>query len=210
MGGYADDFGPDGSGDTPDEAFEMWLSANPFTVPRSGFERWGQAGDRSVYTYSSAGRIKVVVVISPRFSEFVGGEPFTIEELRTCEPAEYGPAVDLGPSTRVWTHEITGEIISDIAGPDHCGWESARMLHVEIAGAPVRQYLRDPHGVFAGVDLLDTYTEGVELPDGASFSGYRTDDGLELWFTAQDRAAYVVTPEGVERWPRARELIGCR
>lgn len=57
--------------------------------------------------------------------------------------------------------------------------------------------------------LLETYAEGVELPEDATFSGYRTADGLEQWFTPEDRAAYVVTPDGVERWPRTGEPIGC-
>ena len=72
------------------------------------------------------------------------------------------------------------------------------------------QYVRDPEGVIAALPgLLDSYAEGVALPDDAIDSGYRTDDGLELWFTESDRAAYVVTPAGVERWPRADPPIGC-
>lgn len=209
MGGRADDFGPSGFGDTADEAFEAWRVENFFTIPRDGYELWGRVGDRSVYTYASAGRIKVVVVISPRFNEFVGGEGFTVEELRTCDPAEYGGEVDMGEATTVWTHETTGEILTDIRGPDHCGWQTARMLHVELDGVPVRQYIRDPLGVFHDARLLDTYAEHVEMPSDAAPSGYRTADGRALWFTESDRAAYVVTPEGVERWPRAEELIGC-
>lgn len=34
-------------------------------------------------------------------------------------------------------------------------------------------------------------------------------EGFELWFTEADTAADVVTPGGVERWPRAFEPIGC-
>jgi hypothetical protein len=79
----------------------------------------------------------------------------------------------------------------------------------EADGSFGRQYLRDPFGAFAGVRLLDAYDGDADLPDDASFSGYRSADGLELWFTDEDRAAYVVTPDGVERWPRAEEPIGC-
>lgn len=141
----------------------------------------------------------------------VGGASFTIEEMRTCDPSEYGAMVDLGPHQRVWAHEETGEVLTDIAGPGHCGWESARMLHLSNEdGTLAKQYLRDPLGVFDDVPaLLDTYAEGVELLADATFSGYQTVDGLELWFTPDDRAAYVVTPDGVERWPRADEPIGC-
>ena len=210
MGGYADDFGPVGAGPTADEAFESWRETNFFTIPRDGYELLGRSGDRSVYTYSSAGRIKVVVVMSPRFNEFVGGEGFTVEELRTCDPTEYGGEVDMGEATTVWTHEATGLILTDIRGPEHCGWQTGRMLHVpEPDGSLGRQYLRDPMGVFRNPGLLETYDEDVELPADASPSGYRTDDGRELWFTESDRAVYVVTPDGVERWPRSDPPTGC-
>lgn len=211
MGGFADDFGPDGAGATPDEAFRAWTEINPFTVPRSGYHALGAIGNRFVYAYDVDGSTKVVVVISPRFSDLVGNAAFTIEEMRTCDPSEYGATVDLGPHQRTWAHEETGEILIDIAGPGHCEWESARMLHLPHEdGTLDRQYLRDPLGVFIDVPgLLDSYAEGVELPADATFSGFRTADDLELWFTAEDHAAYVVTPDGVERWPRAGEPIGC-
>jgi len=35
-------------------------------------------------------------------------------------------------------------------------------------------------------------------------------DLLSCGFTDSDTAAYVVTPNGVERWPRPAEIIGCR
>jgi hypothetical protein len=211
MGGLADEFGPEGFGATPDEAVASWLEVAPFPVPRSGYSRIGAIGERFVYAYRNEGDIKVVLVFSPRFSEFVGGAAFTIEEMRTCDPSEYGATVDLGPGRRVWANETTGEILDDIAGPAHCGWESARMLHIETGeGTVARQYIRDPLGVFAGVPgFLETYAEGIALPADATFSGYRTADGLELWFTAADRAAYVVTAESVERWPRVDPPAGC-
>jgi len=211
MGGRADDFGPEGAGATPEDAFGNWAATTVFGVPRSGYRALGNIGDRYVYAYENDGRAKVIVVISPRFGEMVGDAAYTIEELRTCDPSEYGAAVDLGPDQRVWTHDETGEILIDIAGPGHCSWQSARMLHVNNAdGSLGTQYLRDPLGVFDGMPtLLQTYAEGVEMPADAAFSGYRTADDLELWFTSEDRAAYVVTPDGVERWPRADPPVGC-
>jgi hypothetical protein len=83
------------------------------------------------------------------------------------------------------------------------------MLHVEHDDAPITQYLRDPDGFFDFARLLADYAEGVELPDDASDSGYRSPEGFELWFTESDAALYVVTPQGIERWPRAVEPIGC-
>ena len=206
MGGRADEFGPSGGGDNPRDAFEAFLADPLFVIPRSGYVELGSVGDRTVYAFERDGSVKVVVVVSPRFGELVRAR-YTVEEVRACEQAEFGQA-DFGPSRRVWTHSETGDIVTDIAGPSHCEWQSGRMLHV-VDGDVVRQYLRDPEGVFAFARLLDTYAEGLELPDDATDSGYRSPEGLELWFTRSDRAAYIVTSDGVERWPRAEEPIGC-
>jgi hypothetical protein len=197
-----------GGGDTPDEALDAFLAQTAFVVPRSNYQPLGRSGERFAYGYVVDGEVKVVVIISPEFGAELGSR-FAPDELRMCDHAEFGADADLGPDTRTWTHDDTGLILTDIPGPGHCGWESARMLHVENEDGSLKQYLRDPLGVFTGVPLLDSYAEGVALPADATFSGYRSEDGLELWFTAEDSAAYVVTPDGVERWPRPAEPIGC-
>lgn len=197
-------------GGTPDEAVAAFLAESPFVIPDTGYEPLGQSGDRHAYGYRSDGKVKVVLVVSSRFAELVGAE-FAPDELRTCPEAEFGAAAEFDDGRRVWAHLTDGSILTDIAGPGHCGWESARMLHVPNAdGTLGRQYVRDPFGVFDDIPtLLDTYAEDVELPADANDSGYRSPDGLELWFTDADTAAYVVTPDGVERWPRPADPIGC-
>lgn len=98
-----------------------------------------------------------------------------------------------GPSRRVWTHDETGNLVTDVVGPAHCGWESARLLHITDGGNVVgTQYVRDPLGVLGQAGKLETYADDVDLPADATFSGYRSDDGLELWLTPENRAAYVV------------------
>lgn len=212
IGGRSDGgFGDDGGRATADEAFRTWLTTNPFAVPRSDYRKLGSAGDRHVYVYLSDARIKVVLVFEPTLDELDAGTAFVISELRTCAPSEWGAQVDLGDGRTTWEHEETGRILVDIVGPGHCDWESARILHLEHEDGTVdRQYVRDPIGVFDEIPgFLDTYAEGVDLPDDATFSGYRNLDGDELWFTPEDRAVYVVTADGIERWPRHAEGIGC-
>jgi hypothetical protein len=197
-------------GETPDEALAAFLADSPFVIPHTGYEPLGRSGDRHAYGYRADGKVKVVLVISTRFGEMVGAK-YAPDELRTCPEAEFGVAAEFDDGRRIWAHLTDGSIVTDIPGPGHCGWESARMLHVPNAdGTLGRQYLRDPFGVFNDIPtLLDTYEEDVELPADASDSGYRSPDGLELWFTDTDTAAYVVTPDGVERWPRPADPIGC-
>lgn len=196
-------------GDTPDEALAAFLENSFFVIPRSGYELIATTGDRHAYGFQAGDEVKVVLVISERFGELAGAR-FSADELRTCPEAEFGAEAEFNDGRRVWVHETSGLTLADIAGLEHCGWQSARMLHVPAAdGSLWKQYLRDPEGVFVGSRVLDTYAEDVDLPDGATFSGYRNLEGHELWFTDEDRAAYVLTADGVERWPRAEEPIGC-
>lgn len=195
-------------GSTPDEALGAFLTHGPVVVPLADYEPLATSGDRYAYGYRADGEVKVIVVVSRRFGDLVGAV-YATDEVRTCSESEFGATADFGDGRRVWAHIETGRILSDFPGPAHCEWQSARMLHVQDEGAPLRQYLRDPEGVFDRERLLDEYAEGVELPDDASDSGYRSPEGLELWFTESHLALYVVTPEGVERWPRAEEPIGC-
>jgi hypothetical protein len=202
----AQDIGVGGS--TPDEALAAFLAATPFVVPLSGYEPLATSGDRYAYGFRADGEVKVVVVFSPRDADPID-ERYAPDELRACSESEFGEAVDFGGGTRVWTHTETGLIVTDFAGPAHCEWQSARMLHIEQDDGSVTQYLRDPEGVFDFAPLLETYAEDTELPADAMDSGYRSREGFELWFTLSDRAAYVVTPDGIERWPRAEEPVGC-
>jgi heat shock protein HslJ len=125
------------------------------------------------------------------------------------EPAERGDGAD--------AFEVTAHV-----GARHCAWESVVFLSVawplgttyhsgEELGRGMRQYIRDPEGVFSGVDWLPhSFDSDVELPDSAQNTGYHT-DGAQLWFGPDDgdKYAYLETERGVERWPRAREVVGC-
>jgi hypothetical protein len=196
-------------GRDPAGALEAFLAESPWVVPRTGYEPIASSGDRHGYGYAVDGEIKVVIVASPRFAHLVDAD-FVVDELRSCSSGEFGPEADFDDGRRTWTHSDLGTVIHDIIGPSHCGWESARLMHLQHPdGTLDRQYVRDPHGVLPREPLLDAYAEAVDLPADARDSGYRSPEGYELWFTDGDTAAYVVTPDGVERWPRAREPIGC-
>jgi hypothetical protein len=76
--------------------------------------------------------------------------------------------------------------------------------------AETRQYIRDPSDTVP-VELQTILDTNVELPDGASPTGYRA-DGVELWlgFDGGDDAIYVAFDDDhVERWPRSAEVIAC-
>jgi hypothetical protein len=210
VGGSGKGMAFEGGGATPDDALSQFLANTAFVIPRAGYEPLGQSGERFAFGFRADGDVKVVVVISSRFAEVIG-ESFAAEELRTCPSAEFGSEAVFNDGRRTWTNLETGAVLTDIVGPGHCAMQSARLLHLEHPdGSFDRQYVRDPEGVLADhPGLLEAYAEDVDLPADAIDSGYRSPEGYELWFTDADTAAYVVTPDGVEQWPRADPPIGC-
>lgn len=103
------------------------------------------------------------------------------------------------------------KVVSSLNGPEHCGWERAVLLHVQWPpGADERrQYARDPVGVLGRSGLTKRFDPDAELPNGATATGYHTQD-VELWLAdGHGDYAYLVFEEHVERWPRVVPPVGC-
>jgi hypothetical protein len=86
-------------------------------------------------------------------------------------------------------------------------------VSASVVGKPVRphieEYVRDPHGLLRN-RLLDRFDPAAALPAHSVYSGvYR--GPWQLWFNPRtaDRAIYLIGPNVVERWPRAKHLILC-
>jgi hypothetical protein len=64
-------------------------------------------------------------------------------------------------------------------------------------------------GDFSGL-LRTTYDNVEALPEGATDTGLRR-DGRQLWIGPDVQAAYLVSldAQDVERWPAAKQRIGC-
>jgi hypothetical protein len=118
----------------------------------------------------------------------------------------------------IWTKDgrpVDGQELNSIAGPDHCDWQSAVMMHlgwplgtVSRTSAEMHQFIRDPGGVI-DQGLHDKLAIAVDLPPDARDTGYRHDE-LELWLSSSDPdAAYLRVRDDVERWPRADPVVAC-
>ncbi len=118
-----------------------------------------------------------------------------------------------------WTRDgrpVKPEELGTIAGPAHCGWESATMLSIgwppgtlSASSAQSRQYIRDPRGVIRGA-LRDRLVLGAQLPADARSTGYSY-GAVEVFVspTDQDEFIYLVGPGAVERWPRSDPMTLC-
>ena len=141
--------------------------------------------------------------------------PLNVLDVRARSPfasvaSAFGPAPDY-PGYR-WSRggKEVGEFeLTSIAGPAHCGWQTAAMLFVGwppgSTSTTITQahfYIRDPQGVF-GSEYRDRLDLHATLPADARPTGHRL-GSIELYVspTDQDEAIYVVAPSGAERWPR--------
>jgi len=204
VGGLAEHFGPSGGGGTANAAFAHWLDRHEFALPRTGYVLGWSDEDQAIYVYSVWGEIKVVVMVSTRLGSLVGTK-VAIDEVRACDAAEFGVGAVAGQ--REWSNPDTGEVLLEIPGHEHCDWQTVRFLDLTLDGEP-RQYVRDPLSLLPRDALMTTLAREADLPADAAFSGYQS-GGLELWLTPSDEAAYIVSPDGIERWPRTREPLGC-
>lgn len=108
-------------------------------------------------------------------------------------------------------------VINTVRGPQHCGWESAVLLHLavpvgEVATSPAdhRQYVRDPGHVLPQERIHGDFEPVVELPADAEVTGLHNGD-IELWVAPStlDVEVYLGRDGSFEAWPRAIEPIGC-
>jgi hypothetical protein len=118
-----------------------------------------------------------------------------------------------------WTRDgraVAPEEMETIAGPSHCGWQSATMLFIAWppGSGPTtyfqgRLYIRDPEGAF-GAPFRDRLARGVSLPTDARSTGYRL-GAIEIYVSAsdEDQAIYLISPRDAERWPRMDPIRLC-
>jgi hypothetical protein len=142
--------------------------------------------------------------------------------LRSATPASSVAAAFDDPPRYpgyVWTRD--GQRVSEfelttIAGPDHCGWQTATFLFIAWPIGTVaptaertRQYIRDPKAVITA-SFRDRLRNGALLPPDARATGYRH-GSIEVYASASDDndAIYVVGPGGAERWPRSDPMTLC-
>jgi hypothetical protein len=107
-------------------------------------------------------------------------------------------------------HIVDQNELTTIAGPSHCGWQSATMMFIgwppgtnapTFSGA--RMFVRDPNGVYMEGRYRDLLQLHAALPSDARPTGH-TIGPIGLYVSpTDDGGIYVVAPSGTERWPRA-------
>jgi hypothetical protein len=184
-----------------------------FSTPSDGYVVEREEPGRVLLSYDVDGRTKVAMVAVDGVRDWNGDEGWGIRAWAQCDPSEFPSAVTDDLGIGVWEDESGRRVpvtrIQSYQGAEHCSWTDITFLHVgpEETGD---QYVRDAGatGDFSGF-LRTTFSAEATLPEAATDTGFRR-DGRQLWITPD--AAYLVSlddTQDVERWPAAKEPIGC-
>lgn len=119
-----------------------------------------------------------------------------------------------------WTYRgkpvDTRNVMNTIAGPAHCGWQAATIMHLPwpvgttpASSAAAREYVRDPTRVMPQGNLRGSLDLHATLPADAVATGYRYET-VEVYVAPSDEwSVYLVGPNAVERWPRSEPMTLC-
>lgn len=172
--------------------------------PRDGYQATLQSEDRVLYTWDTAERTTLAVVVHD--GETISGDGWYVEAWARCDWSEFPDEVTDALGVQIWAdgegRRLPTTTIESSRGPEHCDWQTSTILTL---GEDT--YWRRPVKDLA--DFFDIpYGEGLALPDNAVDTGYQR-GGQRLWLSPDRAVAYVGTPVAVERWPRPRERIAC-
>jgi hypothetical protein len=184
-----------------------------FFTPSDGYAVEREEAGRALISYDVTGRTKVAIVFADDIRDWNDDEGWGIRAWAQCDPSELPAEVTDDLNIGVWEDESGRRVpvtrIQSFQGSEHCSWTHITFLLIgrEESGD---WYLRDTSGEL-NEWLRTTFAADAKLPEGASNTGWRR-DGRQLWIGPDKEAAYLVSvddAQDVERWPAAKQRIGC-
>ena len=169
--------------------------------------------DRVLFTYASDGRTLQAAVVhrgpaAPGTGAGSDGIAWYVESSARCDVVEYPDGLAESQGLEVWTdtdgRRISSQTIGSWTSDGDCLERGVRVLDLGTTGE--RQYLA--HAEAYPDATSEPFREHVPLPADAVDSGYRHGDE-RLWFSADQRRAYVGTEAQVDVWPRGVDVPAC-
>jgi hypothetical protein len=182
-------------------------------LPREGYRVERSDGDRVLLSYDVSGRSKITFIVADTILDFNGDRGWGVETWAQCDPSELPADVTDALDIQVWRGTDGARVpvttIQSFQGAEHCDWQDITFLMLGH-GRDAVEYVRDTTGTLSR-SLVTTYAADTPLPESATDAGFSR-DGRRLWLAADGDAAYLVADQGAghaERWPAAKQLIGC-
>ena len=185
------------------------------TTPDDGYAVELEQAGRVLFSYDVDGRTKVSMFAVDGVRDWNGDEGWGVRAWAQCDPSEFPEDVTDDLNIGVWEDESGRRVpvtrIQSFQGSEHCAWTDITFL---LAGSEETGdwYVRDTgnNADFSGL-LRTTFADEAKLPEGATDTGWRRGD-RQLWIGPDKEAAYPVSLDDahdVERWPAAKQRIGC-
>lgn len=212
-GGGADyDSGLASVQDDATKALENLFDEDGFgaTLPDEGYRIERKDGDRVLFSYDVDQRSKIAFIAYDRITDFNHDTGWGIESWAQCDPSELPDSVTDALNIGIWT-DSSGErvpetTVTSFKGAEHCGWQDITF----VIHADETEYVRDVQGELEK-SLLTTFDGSADVPEDATNTGLRH-DRREMWVVPAKDAAFLVSlddADDVERWPAAKQRIGC-
>jgi hypothetical protein len=199
---------------SPEDAFDNYLEEEAdgwYHVPHEGYRVERRDEDRALLSYDVGDRTKIAVVLKDGIRDYRDEVGWGVVAWADCDPAELPAEVTDAVNVGIW-EDASGQRVSvkrihSFQGAEHCDWTGITFLLIGPDERTADWYVRDTSGELADF-LHGEFGDDATLPSDATATGWRR-DGRELWLAHDKRAAYLVGPEGTERWPAAKEPIMC-
>jgi hypothetical protein len=200
---------------SPEDAFDNYLeeedAAGWYHVPDEGYRVERRDEDRALLSYDVGERTKIAVVLADGIRDYRDNEGWGVVAWAQCDPAEFPGDVTDELNVGIWEDasgkRLPVERVHSFQGAEHCDWTDITFLMIGPDEKTADWYVRDTSGELAEF-LHGELDDDATLPPDATDTGWHR-DGRELWLAHDKRAAYLVGPDDVERWPAAREPIMC-
>ena len=200
-------------GETAEAGLRAWRDDSNWPGYDGEMRAARRESDRVLFVYTAGGRTLQAAVVhrgpaAPGTGAGTDGIAWYVESSARCDVVEYPDGLAESHGIEVWTgpggRRVSSQVISSWTSDGDCLERGVRVLDVGSDGR--RRYLA--HGEAYPDATDEPFRQAVALPGDAVDSGYRHADE-RLWFSPDERRAYVGTPAQVDVWPRGVDVPAC-
>jgi hypothetical protein len=182
---------------TPELAIaELAHRVNSYGVPfpNAGWEEIGRVDGTRAFGYANRGADRAIVIVA---AEGTGASArWWIDDVAVCQAAELGPDAEIGVQTGRWTDAAGSPVDAAVVETPDCYFGTMLRMDGRLFVWSPADNAADSYGtghLEAPIGVIEA------APDDSLDTGYRSAE-RSLFLAPDGRAAFVILPDGVQRW----------